>query len=275
MTNNQLQIPAVKIPDIAGKLNGIVNSVIANHEIQLFEKAFLTASAIQELKQALTPEFMAPIMALQGSKLGFKTDRDKDGGYPETVVKNCIIEAVLQGFQVVGNQFNIIAGNTYGTKEGYGYLLSQLPGLWYEITPTIPRVKDQSAAIVMAIHWKYNGSAGQKDLDIPVKINSMMGPDAIIGKATRKARHWLYCSLTGSEMPEGDVTDIDFKTVSSKPLKEEVNHEFERAKAMIEAQTSIEQLESLLTQFSEELRIELHPVIENHRIFIVEANGKA
>ena len=271
---NQLSIQTSIIPDVAGKLNGIVNSVIGNTQIQLFEKAFLTASAIQELKAALTPEYMAPIMALQGSKLGFKTDRDKDGGYPETVVKNCIIEAVLQGFQVVGNQFNIIAGNTYGTKEGYGYLLSQLPGLWYEITPNLPRVKDQSAAIVMSIHWKFNGSAGQKDLDIPVKVNSMMGTDAIIGKATRKARHWLYCTLTGSEMPEGDVTDIDFKTVSSSPLKSEINHEIERAKAMIEAQTSLEKLDDILLQFSEELKIELHPVIDQHRIFIIEANGK-
>jgi len=275
MSNNQLEIPVEKIPDIAGKLNGIVNSVIGNKEIQLFEKAFLTASAIQQLKSALTPEFMAPIMALQGSKLGFKTDRDKDGGYPETVVKNCIIEAVLQGFQVVGNQFNIIAGNTYGTKEGYGYLLSQLTGLWYEITPNLPRVKDQSAAIVMSIVWKYNGASGQKDLDIPVKVNSMMGTDAIIGKATRKARHWLYCSLTGSEMPEGDVTDVDFKTVSSKPLKEEVNHELERATKMIVAQTSSEKLESILTQFSDELKIELQPVIEEHRTFIISADAKA
>jgi hypothetical protein len=110
-------------------------------------------------------------------------------------------------------------------------------------------------------------------LDIPVKVNNGMGTDAVIGKASRKARHWLFCTLTGSEMPEGDVTDVDFKTVSSGPLKSEVNHELERATKMIEKQTSIESLESILLQFSEELKIELQPVIENHRIFIVNANG--
>jgi hypothetical protein len=271
--SQQIQFTGSDLPDIAGKLNGIVNSVIGNKEIQLFEKAFLTASAIQQLSAALTPEYMKPIMFLQGSKLGFKTDKDDKGGYPESVVKNCIIDAVLQGFQVVGNQFNIIAGNFYGTKEGYGYLLSQMSGLWYEITPNLPRVKDTAAAIVMSIRWKYNGYEGSKDLDVPVKVNAYMGTDAIIGKATRKARHWLYCSLTGSEMPEGDVTDVDFKTVSSKPLKEEVNHEIERATKLIEAQTTIEKLDSILTQFSDELKIELHPVIENHRIFIASANG--
>ena len=55
----------------------------------------------------------------------------------------------------------------------------------------------------------------------------------------------------------------------------EINHEIERAKAMIEAQTSLEKLDAILLQFSDELKIELHPVIEQHRIFIVESNGKA
>jgi hypothetical protein len=48
-----------------------------------------------------------------------------------------------------------------------------------------------------------------KQIDIPVKVNNFMGTDAVIGKATRKARHWLYNTITGSEIPEGDIQDID------------------------------------------------------------------
>lgn len=57
----------------------------------------------------------------------------------------------------------------------------------------------------------------------------------------------------------------------------EINHEIERAKAMIydSKVTTIEALDAIVAQFSEDLKIELHPVIEQHRIFIVEANGKA
>ena len=58
-------------------------------------------------------------------------------------------------------------------------------------------------------------------------------------------------------------------------LEPEIDHEVERATKLIERQTSIENLETLLESFSDELKIELHPVIENHRIFIIDANGKA
>ena len=256
----------------APRLNEIVSSVVKAKDLELFQKAFVTASAIQELQALLTAEYMAPIMALQGTKLGFRTDKDREGGYPENVVKRCLIEAVLQGFEVVGNQFNIIAGNCYGTKEGYGYLLSKLEGLWYQITPNLPRIKDQSGAVVMVIEYKYQGVSGEKDLNVPVKVNASMGTDAVIGKATRKARHWLYTTLTGTEMPEGDVTDIDFKVV--QPTKPEINHETERAIKLIEKQDSVEKLEEILATFSDELKIELHPVIEQHRIFIVKANAE-
>lgn len=61
----------------------------------------------------------------------------------------------------------------------------------------------------------------------------------------------------------------------SDNLEPEINHELERATKMIESTTTVEKLESLLEQFSEDLKVELHPVIENHRVFIVNANEKA
>jgi len=75
---------------------------------------------------------------------------------------------------------------------------------------------------------------------------------------------------------QGVISDPDTLDVAySDNTEVEINHELERAKQMIESQTSIEKLESVLTQFSEELKIELQPVIENHRIFIISADAKA
>jgi hypothetical protein len=42
------------------------------------------------------------------------------------VVRNCIIDGAANGLLPTGNQFNIIAGNMYPTKEGYTALLSKL-----------------------------------------------------------------------------------------------------------------------------------------------------
>jgi hypothetical protein len=204
--------------DIAKQLDSSVLSVLGKNELQGFEKAFLIATATSELKKLLSPEYMKPIMELQGNKLGFKTDKDNNGGYEVSTVKNCLIEAVLMGVQPFGNQFNIIAGNCYITKEGFGYLLSKYEGLYYEITPMLPRINNEknSAAVVMKVDWILNGKQKSKELDIPVKMNQYMGTDAVIGKATRKARAWLYNTITGSEIPDGDIVDYDATVVDSK-----------------------------------------------------------
>src|ERR1700761_9535467 len=57
-----------------------------------FEKSFLLASAMSQLRSLLTPEIMRPIMSLQGSALGFKTDKDANNGYEVGIVQDCIIE---------------------------------------------------------------------------------------------------------------------------------------------------------------------------------------
>ncbi len=203
-----------KTNEIAIKLNSSIASVIGNDKIIGFQKAYVLSSAIKELKDTLTPEYMKPIMELQGNKLGFKTDKDKESGYKEAEVKNCLIEAVLYGLQPCGNQFNIIAGQMYATKEGMGYLLSKIQGLNYDIIAELPRVGTGSAAVIMSVSWTINGRGNSKKLDIPIKVNSFMGTDAILGKATRKARKWLYDTITGCEIPEGDVSDttVDLKT---------------------------------------------------------------
>lgn len=232
---------------VAVLLNSKVNNALANNNKELFEKAFAISSAIVELKEILTPEVMKPMMALQGNKLGFKTDKDQSGGYALEVVQNCIIEATLSGLQVVGNQFNIISGSMYGTKEGFGYLLKGIPGLHYEIIFDLPRINPDKtgAAVVAHVSWTIDGKTFKRKLDLPIKMNSHMGADAVLGKAERKARKWLYSTLTGTDIGEGDVQDVPHAVVSSEvaPVKEE--KESERLLEMIKQADTISKLSEL------------------------------
>lgn len=221
METKTKEVATLNYTELAQKLDENVLSVIGSETIQGFEKAFMVSSAIGKLKTLITADYMRPIMDLQGNRLGFKTDKDKEGGYPIEVVKNCLIEAVLLGVQPTGNQFNIIATNTYITKEGYQHLLKRIPGLIYDITFELPRMNadKSSAAIVAKIHWEYNGETKDKSMDLPIKVNAYMGTDAVIGKATRKARKWLHEKITGVETSDGDITDHDAKVVESNVIE--------------------------------------------------------
>lgn len=219
--NTEIAIPN---GEVAKLLNESVANVLSNKQIIGFERAYIVASAIEQLKSLLTGEYMKPIMAMQGNRLGFKTDKDLDKngnpgtGYPEATVKNCLIEAVLMGLQPTGNQFNIIAGNTYATKEGVGELLKSIDGLTYKLNFELPRINadKSSAAVSVLITWNLNGTESSETIQIPVKMNAYMGTDAVLGKATRKARKWLYDTITGSELPEADVEDIAYTDVTNK-----------------------------------------------------------
>jgi hypothetical protein len=148
---------------------------------------------------------MGQVMALQGSAIGFKTDKDQGGGYPESTVRDCLIEATLAGVYPVGNEFNIIAGRAYITKEGMGRKLRDIDGLSYSILPGVPSMKEGGAIVPMNVEWTFKGNSSKRELPICVKVNGGMGADAVIGKATRKARAWLYQTVTGSEIPDGEA----------------------------------------------------------------------
>lgn len=210
-----------KLQKVAKEMNEVSLSVIGDKAIEGFEKAYQMATAIDKLDELLTPEYMKPILALQGNKLGFLTDKDRDQGYPEKVVKKCLIEAVLSGLQPYGNQFNIIAGNMYPTKEGCGYRLNNMEGLSYELVCSLPKINGDrsSAAVDVNIKWTINNESKEKTIPIPIKMDKYTSVDAVIGKATRKGRAWLISTLTGMEVTDGDVKDVDVTVVESTTNK--------------------------------------------------------
>ncbi len=180
-----------------------------------FQKAFAVSTATQNLRQALTSEVMSPIMQMQGSSLGFRTDYDSKGGYGEDVVKEALIEAVLRGVQPAGNQFNIIAGRCYITREGFAYLLKNLSGFTdYKPNYDILEMKPGRAKVNCKATWKMNGKNDSVDCVIPIRVNGNMGADAVIGKAARKLMARVYFQATGTDITDGEAETI---TVESQP----------------------------------------------------------
>lgn len=208
------KITIVPMKDIE-KLDAALESSLGFRDAgSAFAKTFACAQAIGALQQTLTDEIMLPIMDLQGTRLGFRTDKDSRGGYPVLEVRRCLIEAVLSGVLPVGNQFNIIASNMYLTREGLGHILNGLDGLDYSIvcqSCSVKKLTDGTfqGKVPVRITWKYGENKGDETIEFLIKGAEKNGrhittADAYWGKADRKAKNWLNHRLTGADLPDGD-----------------------------------------------------------------------
>jgi hypothetical protein len=172
-------------------------------------KGLIMARSLKVLRQLLTPALMADVMELQGNKLGFKTDRDSDGGYPVEVVRDVMVQGLLRGVRPVHNEINIIAGQLYITREGFERMLRQFPGLSnLQIEIGVPAMAGEGALVPARASWRLNGvqdilvceKGSEADYRIPIRVNKGMGADAIQGKARSKLYRRIYERLTGTEL---------------------------------------------------------------------------
>lgn len=187
------------------------------HQAGRFRRTMLLAEGLGKLRELMTPPIMARVMGVMNCPLGFLTDRDparaKPGQevqpYTVEVVRDCVIEAVLRGAQVVGNEMNIIATRTYLTKNFFARAVREFPGLTdLRVTPGIPRiVGDKGAVVVVEATWLLNGRKDSLSREFAIRVNFGQGADAITGKAMRKMLAAIYSHLIGSEhtLPEGEV----------------------------------------------------------------------
>lgn len=202
--------------------------------------AIRRASAMQTLRDLLTPEIMAPVMSLQGNPLGFKTDRDltrekdennqrkKGPGYPVEIVRDTFIYATGKGARMINNEVNIIAANPYLTKNFFFRMLDEVLGAEnWKITHEIPRVvqsNGKTGAIVKSKIWwrdsKSNKDGKTQELEFAIKGDDYASSDSYTGKADRKAGNWLLQNITGERFLEGEVDDaIDIKAINVTPSK--------------------------------------------------------
>lgn len=177
------------------------------------------AESVDQLRALLdTPEVQARIVALQDTAIGFRTDSDpkvwnkKKNAYNQAyewpVVRDCALEAALRGLQWVGNQFNIISGRMYCTKEGFEYLIKRCKTVT-EFRPVInvPRLANGGALVECSASWKLNGQPVTYSCSIPVKMDEYAGSDQIIGKASRKLLKRCYEQMSGVSVPEADAEE--------------------------------------------------------------------
>lgn len=209
-----LEQTAANLDTVASRYAGAV----WNPALGQLKRAMLMARAVDELRKAITPEIMRMVMKLQNTRLGFRTDRGPGANkppYTEDVVRECLIDALLNGVFPIGNEYNIISGQLYITKEGYQRKVKETPGLTdLRLSPGVPQIHNGKTVVRFGASWKLNGrpdslcdGEGKPGRVFEIPSNQYMGPDAIVGKSTRKALKAIYEQIHGSEhsVPDGEV----------------------------------------------------------------------
>lgn len=184
-----------------------------------FGAAFQAVAVVNLLREAMSDEVMSSVfLPMMNTRLGFLTDKpgaDRKTGartalYPTPVVRDAIIDAVAIGLLPTGNQFNIIAGRMYPTKEGYTALLRK-QGVKYFIEVGYDKSQTQGfAEIPCKISYEYAGEKKSFSIVATVKKDSYSSADQLRGKAERRAKKALYEFVTGCDFGDCDET-------SSKP----------------------------------------------------------
>ena len=189
------------------------------NELQLADNVssvFMAADIVGKLRALLTKEMVDHFfMPLMGTRVGFLTDKDKEdktGKKPEPysweTVRDCIIDAACMGLAPVKNQFNIISGSMYPTKEGFTVLLKKI-GVKYIITTSCDRSQPNSPIADIECIVRYETPEKPGDLKkftyvAYPKKNAFSSLDQLKGKAERKAKKALYELITGIDLGDAD-----------------------------------------------------------------------
>lgn len=213
-----------------------------------FCESLAIARGIADLKDIMlaSPEIKVVVEKMANNRLGFLTDRT-----PATIYKNQksnkgpqkpysyeqlvdpIVEGLLKGYRISGNEINIIAGQFYAAKNGNYRRVTEYPGVTgfvYNNAPVELSAGGNVAKIKCWASWKF----GSKEMTIgidkddecifQVRVNFGMGEDAVVGKAHAKLFKRCLERITGqiapesSEVGQGDVFDAEITSEESTPL---------------------------------------------------------
>src|SRR3990167_7009414 len=87
----------------------------ALNQLDHFRRTFRIAQGIQALTEAMTDDVLGAISPLMNSPLGFRTDHAPANFAPDGkavqpyglgVLRVCVVEALLRGLRLTGNEFN-------------------------------------------------------------------------------------------------------------------------------------------------------------------------
>lgn len=175
------------------------------------------ANAMYLLDQVLTDEVVRTyFIPLMNTRAGFLTDknpnRPKKGQQPPVPygiqeVKSCLKDAILKGLLPVGNQFNIIAGSVYITREGYTFLLSKL-GVKHRIIPC--QKPDVNGCAVYSVRIEAATAQGERisyTNEVTLKRGQYDSDALLQGKAYARSVKSLWTYVSG--LDSGDVAEDD------------------------------------------------------------------
>lgn len=179
------------------------------------ERAIMIAEGIGLLRKAVQP-LMPLVIGLMNNPLGFDTDKKKSGEmYPAEVVVDCVVEALLRGLRISGNEFNIIAGKCYTTKYGYDRLVKELPGITdLDTAMSPPFVQGGHTCVKCRASWQLGGKKmalkgpnGEAFMIFAIRVNTGQGIDATLGKAERRMYKAIYGLCTGTQFTEPNMDE--------------------------------------------------------------------
>lgn len=248
-------------------------SIAKLHSLPQTMRALKLVRGMKELRRLFDGEILDNVMELMDSNLGFRTDRapgtkDKNGNevkpYPKQVVRDCVIEGLLRGANMIGNELNIISARCYLTKEYYERIVRELVSD-LRVVEGVPQKCEGGALVPMRATWSFDGRQGaidciktaEEDRRIPVRVNAGMGTDAVIGKAYRKLYAKIHRRVTGSTWLEEETGDSPGETVTAGFIV----HEEEQQDATQETGSDADDQAGETTEEHQEEQHEPHPAL--------------
>jgi len=188
------------------------------------ERALLMAEGIRALREQLSEDLMTRhVMPLMNDQNGFRCDRpskSNPNSYTVPEVRNCVVTALIQGLYLIGNEFNIIAGQCFVTQNGWRRKFEELPGISdITIAPGQPVNRDGQWSVRVKLSWLMDGKNDQligtddkPGQAFTVECHGAAKSSQLIGKAIGDAYQAAYRKATGSKLtlaalPGGDVDE--------------------------------------------------------------------
>lgn len=188
-----------------------------------FEKSVAYGYYLTKIKESIQGKILEFIKSLMNTGIGFKTDRNPNDPnskskepYSDDIVKNCIVQAIMHGLRIHGNEFNILGGNFYATKEGLDRVVHSNPSLEEKVKEKVKGFRQDDKTGIWGITFEYSyklrGEAKVTE-EVTVLVKGKQGNydtpfDAVLGKAKRKLYKTIYNEMNQDFKLE-DADDID------------------------------------------------------------------
>lgn len=187
---------------------------ILTSNISEYEKSLLYGHYLVQIKNQISGKVLEIVKDLMNTGIGFKTDKPT---YSDEIIKNCVTQAIMHGLRIHGNEFNILGGNFYATKEGLERIVNRNPDLERKIIIKSRGFKKSPETEIWALSFDYDFKLKDRQEikdDVTVYVRGKQGNyeiplDAVLGKARRKVLKTIYNQMTQGFFLLEDADDID------------------------------------------------------------------